>query len=170
MQGGRRATLAGMKRAITTIALMLLVIAAAGAQAKPDFSGKWVLDVAKSDFGQAPAPESIVHVVVHKEPNVTITTTQKSGGGETTNERKLTTDGKENVNRLKMMGGEQEAKSTSKWDGGKLTTTTKLDMQGMAVELQDTWELSDGGKVLTVVRQTTAPQGSLTQKFVFNKQ
>src|SRR5262245_21862772 len=159
-----------MKIVATLIGLVLLLITGMQAQTKPDFSGKWVLDAAKSDFGQAPAPESIVHVIAHKEPNVTITTTQNSAQGETTNERKLTTDGKENVNRLKLGAGEQEVKSTSKWEGAKLTTTTKLDMQGMVVELQDAWDLSDGGKVLTIVRQTSSPQGAISQKFVFNKQ
>ena len=46
--------------------------------AKPNFAGTWSLDVAKSDFGPMPAPESIVHVIEHNEPNIKITTTQKN--------------------------------------------------------------------------------------------
>ena len=49
-----------MKKSLFAAALVTLLTASATAQgAKPDFSGKWNLDVAKSDFGQAPPPESM---------------------------------------------------------------------------------------------------------------
>jgi hypothetical protein len=161
-----------MKRHVLSIPVVLLLLAAsAGAQeARPDFSGKWVLDAAKSDFGPSPPPEFLIHVIEHKEPNIKIVTSQKSMQGETTNERNLTTDGKDNTNKMRLMGGEQEVKSSSRWDGGKLATTMKFDVQGSAVELNDTWELSDGGKVLTIVRAVKTPQGDFTVKTVFNKQ
>jgi hypothetical protein len=151
--------------------VVLLLAVSAGAQnARPDFSGKWVLDTAKSDFGPSPPPEFIIHVIEHKEPNIKIVTSQKTMLGETTNERNLTTDGKDNTNKMRMMGGEQDVKSTSHWDGGKLATTMKLDVQGTTVELNDTWELSDAGKVLTIVRAVKTPQGDFTVKTVFNQQ
>jgi len=161
-----------MKRYVLSLSVLLLILAASvGAQeAKPDFSGKWVLDAAKSDFGPAPPPELVIHVIEHKEPNIKIVTSQKSIQGETTNERNLTTDGKDNPNKMRMMGGEQEVKSSSHWDGGKLATTMKLDVQGATVELNDTWELSDAGKVLTIVRVARTPGGDFTVKTVFNKQ
>src|SRR5438552_422824 len=142
-----------MKKAMYAAGVILLLAAFAQAQdAKPNFSGTWRLDAAKSDFGPMPPPESIVHVIEHKEPNVKITSTQKGPQGETTSERTLTTDGKENTNKMRLMGGEQEAKSTSQWDGKKLGTLLKVDIQGTAVTFTDSWELSDEGKVLTIVR------------------
>ena len=46
-----------MKKFLFAAALVLLVTASATAQgAKPDFSGKWNLDVAKSDFGRRRRP------------------------------------------------------------------------------------------------------------------
>ena len=161
-----------MKRHILSIPVVLLLLAASAVaqEARPDFSGKWVLDAAKSDFGPSPPPEFVIHVIEHKEPNIKIVTSQKSIQGETTNERNLTTDGKDNTNKMRLMGGEQEVKSSSHWDGGKLATTMKLDVQGSAVELNDTWELSGGGKVLTIVRAVKTPQGDFTVKTVFNKQ
>ena len=57
--------------------------AAAWAQdAVPNFTGKWSIDIAKSDFGPMPPPESVVHVIDHKEPNIKVVTTQKGAQGE----------------------------------------------------------------------------------------
>jgi hypothetical protein len=160
-----------MKRPLLTAALVLVLAASATAQdAKPDFSGKWNLDVAKSDFGPAPPPESIVIVIEHKEPNVKTSITQTGQQGVMSNVRNLTTDGKENTNLMRMPGGEQDVKSTTTWDGKKLRTVLTLDAQGTSVNIQDAWELSADGKVLTISRQFKTPQGDFAQKTVFNKQ
>ncbi len=160
-----------MKNPLLAAALLVLVAASATAQdAKPDFSGKWTLDAAKSDFGPAPPPESVVIVIEHKEPNLKTATTQTGQQGVVTNERNLTTDGKENTNKMKAMGTEQDVKSTSKWEGKKLLTALKFDIQGATIEINDSWELSEESKVLTVVRQIKTPQGDVAQKMIFNKQ
>jgi hypothetical protein len=150
---------------------MLLLAASTWAQdARPDFSGTWNLDVAKSDFAGAPAPDSIVHVIEHKDPILKITSTQKNQQGELTNTRNLTTDGKENINKMRSMAGEQDVKSTSTWNARKLTNALKLDIQGNAIDINEAWELSDGGKVLSIVRDIKTPQGDFHQTYVFNKQ
>ena len=159
-----------MKRAISALGLALVLAIVVAAQSKPDFSGKWILDVAKSDFGPAPPLEAMSHEIQHKDPTVKIVTTQKSAQGELANQRTITTDGKENSNRLKTMMGDQDVTSTSRWDGPKLTTAMKLDVAGTPVSISDVWELSADGKVLTITRRTTTPEGDITQKFVFNKQ
>ena len=164
-----------MKNAILNVCAALLVLllsASAWAQdAKPDFTGKWNLDVAKSDFGPMPPPDSVVHVIEHKEPSIKIVTTTKGAQGETTNERLLTTDGKENVNKMRMgPDGDQQVTSTSKWNGKALATSFKLSAQGAEFDINDSWTLSDDGKVLTVVRAIKAPQGEFTATTVFNKQ
>src|ERR1051325_8061092 len=63
--------------------------------AKPNFSGQWTMDASKSDFGPMPAPEKIVRVIDHKEPNLNIKTTQVGQQGEVKSEYSYTTDGKE---------------------------------------------------------------------------
>jgi hypothetical protein len=160
-----------MKTLLLAFGIALLLADPGRAQdAKPDFSGKWNLDVAKSDFGPAPPPDAIVTVIEHKEPNLKVTTTQTGQQAVVTNERNLTTDGKENVNKMRAMGGEQDVKSTTRWDGRKMVTALKLDFQGAAIDITDSWELSDDGKVLTVGRVVKTPQGDVPQKLVFNKQ
>lgn len=138
--------------------------------AKPDFTGKWSLDAAKSDFGQMPAPDSIVHDIDHKEPNVKITTTQKSTAGETSNTRTFSTDGKESTNKISMMGAEYPVATSAKWEGQSLAVSASFDAQGNAIQLNDTWALSPDGKVLTIARVAKTPQGDFTTKSVYNKQ
>lgn len=154
-------------------AVLLSVVASLPAPqaAKPNFTGKWTLDLAKSDFGQYPPPDSISHVVDHKEPNIKITTTtQTKEFGESTNEQNLTTDGKENPNKMRVMGAEQDVKSTARWDGEKLSTSTAFDAQGTRIEINDSWSISEDGKFLTVVRVAKTPQGEFSFKTVYNKQ
>ena len=159
-----------MKRAMfAATALMLLLSTPAWAQTT-NFSGTWKVDVAKSDFGPAPPPESIVMVIDHKEPVIKATTTQKSQIGDTSNDSVITTDGKENTNRLKGAGLEQDVKSTTKWNGTKLATQRTMEVQGMSIGMTDSWELSADGKVLTVSRTISTPQGDFATRTVFNKQ
>jgi hypothetical protein len=159
-----------MKRTLSTAGVILLLAASAAAQgATPNFSGTWSVDVAKSDFGPAPPPDSIVMVIDHKEPNIKATTTQKGQQGDTSNETNVTTDGTENVNKLRAMGTEQDVKSTAKWNGKKLATARTLDVQGMSIGMNDSWEISDDGKVMTIVREVRTPQGDFATKMVFNK-
>jgi hypothetical protein len=160
-----------MKKSVFAAALVLLLGAFATAQdAKPDFSGKWNLDLAKSDFGQAPAPLSIVLVIEHKEPNIKVSNTQTLQQGVMSNVRNITTDGKENTNTMRAMGVEQDVKSTTKWDGTKLVTAAKVDFQGMTTDILDSWELSSDGQSLTLAREFKTSQGNFSQKQVFNKQ
>lgn len=160
-----------MKTSLLAAGLVLLLAAPGrGQDAKPDFSGKWNLDLPKSDFGPAPPPDSIVTVIEHKEPNLKVTTTQTGQQTVVTNERNLTTDGKENRNKMRAMGADQDVLSTTTWSGKKLATALKLEVQGAVIDISDSWELSDDGKVLTVARVIKTPQGDVPQKLVFNKQ
>jgi hypothetical protein len=166
-----------MKKATLSPCVLLLMlvtlpmaVSASAQDATPNFTGKWTIDLAKSDFGPMPPPESVVHVVEHQEPNIKIVTTQKGPQGEATNERALTTDGKDNVNKMRMGGSEQDVKSTTKWNGKTLTTAFKLDVQGSTFDFNDSWKLSDDGKILTIVREIKSPQGDFTVTTVFNKQ
>jgi hypothetical protein len=149
---------------------VLLFFSPAAQDAKSDFSGKWTLDVAKSDFGQMPPPESMVAVIEHKEPNVKITSTQKNQQVEITNERTMTTDGKENTNTLRTMMGDQPITSTTKWNGKALLTAFKLAFQDTAIDVSESWALSADGKALTVTRDFKSQQGDFSQKSVFTKQ
>ncbi len=149
-------------------ALLALTISTA-AQGLPNFTGTWTLDAAKSDFGPMPPPESVVMVIDHKEPTVKVTTTQKNQMGDSSNDSTYTTDGKENVNKMRGPAGDQDVKSTTKWNGKTLATSRTIEAQGMSISIDDSWELSPDGKALTVSRQLKTPQGDFSTKLVLNK-
>jgi hypothetical protein len=138
---------------------------------RPNLTGKWTLDAARSDFGQSPQPDSIIHVIEHKEPKVKITTTTiHKNVGESMSEQDLTTDGKEHINKMRAMGAEVEVKVIGKWDGDSLSTSWGFVRQGTTVEFNDSWSLSADGKALTLVRVAKTPQGDFSVRTVYNKQ
>jgi hypothetical protein len=160
-----------MKHSLFATALVLALSASAAAQdVRPDFSGKWKLDLAKSDFGPMPPPLSVVIDIEHKDPNLKVSATQTMQQGTVSNVRNLTTDGKENTNLMRGMGGEQEVKSNTKWEAAKLVTMAKMEVQGTPLEMHDSWELSGDGKVLTISREFKTSQGNFTNKTVYDKQ
>jgi hypothetical protein len=149
-------------------ALLALTISTA-AQGLPNFTGTWTLDVAKSDFGPITGPESVVMVIDHKEPTLKVNVTQKGQMGQASNDSVYTTDGKDNVNRVRSSAGEQDFTSTTKWSGKMLATKRTIDAQGMSVGIDETWELSPDGKVMTINRTLNTPQGAFNTKMVLNK-
>ena len=155
------------QKTIAVAAFMALALAAGPAAAadKPDFSGKWVLDVAKSDFGMLPGPDSQTNNIDHKEPKIKVAMTVKTAQGERSSERNLTTDGEENTN----TAGPLTSKSRSKWDGNRLVTDAKLQTPNGDVELKETWELGEGG-LLLVTRDFKSAMGETTQKLQFKKE
>lgn len=156
-----------MKTAKTMVlAGLALLLYAAMAQAKSDFTGEWKLDVAKSDFGQMPAPQSAVQKIAHDEPNLKVVSTQVSSRGEFTSERNYTTDGKECVNKMR----NSEVKSTLKWDGDTLVISSKFAFQDNEITTTERWTLSGDGKVLTIKSHFSSSQGEGDSTRVWNKQ
>jgi len=149
-------------------AIVLLAVSVY-AQGLPDFTGTWTFDAAKSDFGPIPPPESIVMVIDHKEPTLKVNVTQKTPMGEAANDSTYTTDGKDNVNKMRSPAGEQDVKSTTKWNGKTLTTSRTIEAQGMTIGIEETWDLSADAKVLTINRVLKTPQGDFNTKIPLNK-
>ena len=152
-------------KSIVLVALLTLAISAISQDKQPDFSGKWKLDTAKSDFGTLPPTESQTSVIEHKDPKLKITSTTKSAQGERTAESNYTTDGKESTNTQ----GPREIKTVAKWDGKKIVMASKFDMQGSEIELNDIYSLSEDGKGMTIDRTFKSPMGEGTQKLIFTK-
>jgi hypothetical protein len=142
------------------------LLTAAQAQAKPNFSGEWKLNVSKSEFGPLPAPNSRTDKIKHEDPSLKVTTTQSGQNGDVTFDLNYTTDGKENTNEIRG----NPMKSTSKWDGDTLLIETKGSFGGNDITLADKWTLSGDGKVLTLNRHIVSPMGELDQKVVLEKQ
>jgi len=148
------------------VAGLMLLLCTATAQAKPNFSGDWKMNPTKSDFGQMPAPTSMVQKITHNDPDLKIVITQVRESGEFTNNLSYTTDGKECVNKSRM----GETKSTLKWDGDTLVIESKADFQGNAVAITNKWTLSEDGKILTVNSHFSSSMGEGDTKTVYEKQ
>lgn len=157
-----------MKKTVLLFAATLVLAGlASAADDKPNFTGKWVLDTAKSDFGPAPAPAAQSQEIDHKDPKLKVKTVSKNQQGtENTAETTRTTDGAENTNTM----GQAEVKSKTVWDGKKLVTTSKRQIQGMDIDIKDIQELAEDGKSFTITRELKTPQGDFTQKLHFNKE
>jgi hypothetical protein len=151
---------------VFSAALLAAAFGMLQAQAKPNFSGDWKLNTAKSDFGAMPAPDSRSDKIVHEDPDLKDSYTQNTQMGEITAEMKYSTDGKETTNTVRG----NEVKTTAKWDGDELTIDGKASFNGADVTLKDRWSLSADGKTLTIQRHVNSPMGETDQKIVLEKQ
>ena len=165
-----------MKRVLIA-ALVILTIAAgavaadkpaagnkAAASEKPNFSGEWKMNVAKSNFGQLPPPAKFVRRIQHSEPSLTVIEEQTAGGRDSTTTRKITTDGKSVT--LELNGA--PALCSSVWDGTDIVATTALDTVGL--KFTDRMSLSPDGRMLTSKVQIASPQGDGELIVVFDRQ
>lgn len=148
-----------MKRLALLVAVIALAVAGvAFAQAKPDFSGTWTLDTAKSDQGPAgggggrgmngpmTVKQTATELAVTRGEN---TTTYKLDGTETTISR-----------------GQMQGKATAKFDGAKLVIKTTMDTPNGTMEQTATYSLSADGKEMTVVNANARGE----RKMVYTKQ
>lgn len=132
---------------------------------KPNLSGKWTVDLEKSDFGMLPPPSKLERNINHSDPQFTVSTVQATPRGERTSEAKCTTDGKECD--IQIMG--QAAKMKATWEGEVLVVVTKAQLQGTELEQIERWMVEDGGKVLKTVSKLRLPQGENESTLIFTK-
>lgn len=148
------------------LAVVLALAAGAGfAQEKPNFSGEWTLNAAKSDFGPFPAPAKFIRKIAHEEPNLHTVTTQAGERGEFTTELRYTTDGKESVNTIRG----QQIKGVAKWDGSALVIESKRTFQDTELTITEKWRLSEDKKTLSIDTHIAGPQGEADLKFVLDR-
>lgn len=151
-----------MRTATKVVFLIAIAASFALAADKPNFSGSWTLDAAKSDFGPMPPPTGITVDIDHKDPDFSMTQATTGGAqGDQTVTMKCSTDGKETTNQL--MGN--DIKTTGAWDGNSMV----MSMGGDAFTLKIKLSLSDDGKVLTEAWHIGSDQGDIDFSYVLNK-
>jgi hypothetical protein len=155
-----------MTRRFVFVALLAFVVAlpALAIAQTPNFSGKWIQDMEKSDppmGGRGPAgPQSLT--ITQTAADITIERETPNGVMKTV--YKL--DGSESVN----AGGRGgEIKSKSAWEGGKLVTKYSRTMGQATVEVTETRSLEADGTMTVVTATKGGPQGDMTRKLVFKK-
>jgi hypothetical protein len=150
---------------VVAVVLMFGTAASLAAQAKPDFSGKWVMDPAS-----APAPPAggggggggrgggrgggggagFGQEFTATQDAKTLTISRMQGDQTVTATYNL--DGSESKNTVQGRGGAQEQVSKAAWEGAKLVITTTLNFGGNNVEQKRTLSLEGGNLVVEQVQ------------------
>ena len=155
-----------MRRNFLVVAVVLMFGAAASlaAQAKPDFSGKWVMDPASAPAPPAGAPAGggrgggggggrggfgNEFTIAQNAKTLTITRMQ----GDQTVSTVYNLDGSESKNTVQGRGGATEQVSKAMWDGAKLVVTTTINAGGNNIEQKRVFAMEGGN--LTI--ETTQP-------------
>lgn len=148
---------------VAAVAALFAGTAAIGAaQAVPNLSGTWVLQVDKSDFGGMPGPASRTDVIDHQEPRLTIKRTAAANGQETTTTLVYEING----HPFKNMVGASEVTSTLHWEGTTLVSVSTVQSPQGEVTITDRYALSEDGKTLTQSRTFAVGGQSVAQTLV----
>ena len=164
-------------RSMATVVLALAVYMAGfivrpvSAQAKPDFSGTWTFDQAKS---AQPGPDGKVVVAamlgdecVVKQDATTLSLAIKFGGGLVNAAYKL--DGSESRNQSPGSMGEVTVISHASWDGGRLvilSTSTQAD--GVTVNTRRVLSIDADGNLI-IDRTGTPASVVIPSRSVYRK-
>ena len=141
-----------------------LLAAGAVAADKPDFSGEWKINMAKSDFGPAPPAPSFIIRVTHAEPSLTIV--QEHGIEDDNSTRALTVGGKEIA--FQSRGADVTTKVV--WEGGALVFSSNVKGADFEVLQKSTWSLAGDGNALKIVEHGQTPGGDYEMILVFDRQ
>ena len=135
-------------------------------ESRPNFSGTWIMNAEKSDWGQMKPPDLMRYVIRHTGGNMVLVSTQDSA----TDRLEVTTDGQERVTQT---DAESEILARVYWEGRILVwqgrRRAKPAHQVDPLTWTSHWSLSDDGKTLTIKRQITVVQGTLDQTLQFDK-
>src|SRR5579863_4576428 len=96
--------------ALCIAASVVFLTAAAAAADKPNLSGTWKMNIAKSEAGSGEI-KSRMDKIEHQDPQLKITTTQDDENGTNTVVRDYVTDGRQMTHSI--LGGER--KSAARW-------------------------------------------------------
>ena len=128
-----------------------------------DFSGSWAMVVARSNFAGSHPPQSLTMTVRQTAAQLVVQSTLVDARGSSTNSYTLDLSGKEAGNTIRG----NKVVSTSAWRGPMLHVKAKTLVQGTEIKTVDQWQLEEGGRVLTIYRTATTPNGDSEQRFVY---
>jgi len=161
---------------VAVVALLALSMVVAAAAAKADFSGKWVMDKAKSE-GVPPTMEQTMTVTQTGDKIELETKITGGPQGERTVKDSYTVDGKEaDFTPQGPQGPIGKGKRTAKWSadgaGLEVSETATLDGPNGPDEVSATrkWTLAADGKTMTIELTFNGEQGTQKTKRTFVKQ
>ena len=159
-----------MKLARVDLLLFIgITTAFAQSNAKPNFSGTWVLNTAASKLELKNPPIASTFTIQHREPNFHLKRTHVFANGKRdTWGIDLITDGKHKVVRK---DGPARDVTRMYWDNAVLVLEEKETApDGSFGTNVVRYTLSEDGKTMTASEHEEYPGGQLTNKWVFDKQ
>jgi len=144
---------------------LLLSLTPTALFAQTDFNGSWVMNKAKSDFGNMPeqmVPEKLALKITSSESNLKTVTTQVGARGENTSEASYVLDGK-TANANRGQGG--EVKTIAKWDGADIAMTSSREVQGMTLTIEQKLTKTSADTLLMTTKVGGTPMGDIVMKY-----
>ena len=147
--------------------LVIVGLTQTAAQAKPDFSGEWVLNRQASTL---PPPVSnvesgVVHIE-HREPSFSFRRTYVIAGTPRDASFTRRTDGAETSE----TGAQGLATvSTLRWDGAALVLAMRIKGAGFEATNDVRYELLEGGRRLRATEQGRGPQGNHDAVWIYDR-
>lgn len=172
-----------LQRTIGTMALLLLGIGVAAAQAEPQFSGSWVLDRSQSQFPQHEGrgqkspdaqvqpqqPPQVTLVVAQQGNTLKVTRTFAKGTRQHSMTDTIVADGSDQT----QQGYHGNVVTRSAFEGDRLvvthTRTKKTEQGDQTMSRQSVWTLSPDGRVLTIDTTMHSPRGDRAMKTVYQR-
>jgi hypothetical protein len=152
-----------MRTLVRALVACSMLAGTAFAADKPNFTGVWKMNAAKSSFGGGQAPDSIDRKISHAEPLLQIEEEQLGPLGVQKTSRKYTTDG--TAMSFESQGAQVD--SSAVWQGNTLIIVSKVTAVG--VQFTDRMTLSEDGNTLTSAVRIDTAQGGVDVTVVFDR-
>ena len=150
----------------------LLVLMALGSAAfaadtngKPDFTGDWTLNVAKSSFGKMPKPQGMTLKAAHKGEVLHSVQTTDDGQGPKSVEGDWFLDAKQHPVDPSAQGNKQT--QMSRWQGNTLIAERRSEDGSYRETIRMT--LSGDGKTATEHVDVKSPNGNNVSTLIWNR-
>jgi hypothetical protein len=151
-----------LRNFIAALASAVLLMMPVQGASHPDFSGRWELNVSKSDFGNAEKPVRMTLVSENKDGYLHSVQTVYTAQGDQTSERDWYPDGKQHPS-----PGAEPGSSVTRWDGNTLTSerTSKDAQYKETIRLS----MSADGKTATETVTSKNPNGTNKARLVWER-
>ena len=135
------------------------------AAARPDFTGRWTLDMKASEFGSLPRgkPLARTDTITHREPDIGHVLYLVNPTAHDTTIYRYRTTGEPTHTTI----DGRDVQSVARWEGRTLVIDSKMKMMIFDVTLNDRWDLSVNRDTLKMTRRVKSPLGASDQRLIF---
>lgn len=156
-----------MRNVVRALMVTALITAAPAAQARPDYSGEWVLN--RQESALPPAVSNVERGVVrieHREPEFHFQRTYVIAGTSQDAEFSIRTDGAEQT---QTAPNGAPTTMTLRWDGPALVLAMQIAGPAYTATNVVRYELLDGGRRLRATESGRAPQHNHDAVWIYDR-